>query len=360
MSAGGAAGADGAVGTGPRVVQAEALRRFTRAVFETKGYAPDHAAIVADVLVWANLRGIDTHGVVRVPRYVEYLDEGGVIARPLITLRNETAAAVVVDAGRAAGPIAMSVGAEQAVRKAREAGLGMALVCATSHAGALGYFTLKIVEQGMAAIGIAGSWPNMVYHGTRKASVSTSPISFATPGGAHGPVVLDMATGVISMGKLVQARRLGQPLPPGSAIDKQGNLTTDAKAADAPMPLGGPKGSGLALMIELLCSVLSGHPILAEFIEGAPGSERQKQNGMFIAIDIARFCDPAYFAQQVERLVRDLKALPKDPDVPEILMPGERGARTLAKRMRDGIPIPPHVGKELDALAARLALPALA
>lgn len=350
MSAGGPAGA------GPKIVRAEALQRFVRAVFEAKGYAPEHAAIVADVLVWANLRGIDTHGVSRVPRYVEYVDEGGVNARPTITLRNETAAAVVVDAGRAAGPIAMSIGAGHAVRKAREAGIGMALVCGTSHAGALGYFTLKIVEQGMAAIGIAGSWPNMVYHGTRKASVSTSPISIATPGGAHGPVVLDMATGVISMGKLVQARRLGQPIPPGAAIDKLGNLTTDAKAADTPMPLGGPKGSGLALMIEFVCSVLSGHPILAEFIEGAPGSERQKQNGMFIAIDIARFCDPAYFAQQVDRLVRDLKALPKDPDLPEILMPGERGARTLARRLREGIPIPPPVMKELDALGERLGL----
>lgn len=351
MSAGGAV-----AGAGPKVVAADTLRHFTRAVFEAKGYSPEHAAIVADVLVWANLRGIDTHGVSRVPRYVEYVDEGGVNPRPAITVRNETAAAVIVDAGRAAGPIAMSAGVDHAVRKAREAGIGMALVCGTSHAGALGYFTLRIVEQGMAALGMAGSWPNMVYHGSRKASVSTSPISIATPGGTHGPVVLDMATGVISMGKLVQARRLGQPLPPASAIDKQGNLTTDAKAADAPMPLGGPKGSGLALMIEIVCSLLTATPILAESLERAPGSERQKQNGMLLAIDIARFCDPAYFAQQVERLVRDLKSLPKDPDVPEILMPGERGARTLAKRMQEGIPIPPAVMKELDAVAARLKL----
>jgi ureidoglycolate dehydrogenase (NAD+) len=174
------------------------------------------------------------------------------------------------------------------------------------------------------------------------------------PGGEHGPLLLDMSTGVIAMGKLVQARRTGESLPDGAALDADGNPTTDAKKALTPLPLGGPKGSGLALMVECLTSLVLANPIAAEVLEGTAEGKRHRQNCLALAVDIARFGDPRAFRREAARLIRVLKALPRAARVDEILMPGERGRRTLERRTRDGIPLPPGVVAELAQVAEPL------
>jgi LDH2 family malate/lactate/ureidoglycolate dehydrogenase len=339
-----------------RTVSAEALRGFASGVFLRAGLSGPHAGIVADALVWANLRGIDTHGVTRIPRYVDLLEAGDMNRAPKLRVTDETAAAVVIDADRAAGPIAMTEAMTAATRKARSAGIGLALARATTHTAALGYYTAAAAREGMAAIAMAASWPNMAYHGARAAGVSTSPLSIAVPGGEREPLVLDMGTGVVSVGRLTQARKNGTPIPEGWALDAEGRPTSDAQAAALPLPMAGPKGSGLALMIECLTSLVLANPLISEFLERTPEGLRHRQNALAVAIDIARFADVAAFRREVERTVRALKALPRADGVEEILVPGERGARTFAKRSRDGIPVPPPVWKELSALAERLGI----
>jgi LDH2 family malate/lactate/ureidoglycolate dehydrogenase len=333
-------------------VAAEALRRLAADVFGRAGMPKPDAALVADVLVWANLRGVDTHGVTRIPRYVELIEAGDMNPKAQIAVRTETPASVLIEADRAAGPVAMMRGTDAALRKAREAGIGLALVRATTHTAALGYYTLAAAKEGMAAVALAASWPIVAYHGARAAGVSTSPISIAVPG--VEPLVLDMATSVVSMGKLNQAKRAGTAIPAGWALDGDGNPTTDPAAAQIPLPMAGPKGSGLSLMIECLTSLIAGNPLLAESLEGTQEGQRHRQNGLVIAIDLARFCDPEDFRREVERLVRALKSLPVDPQVGEILMPGERGRREFERRGRDGIPVPAAVWRELETLAKRL------
>jgi LDH2 family malate/lactate/ureidoglycolate dehydrogenase len=232
----------------PVIVGADALRRFVGEIFARKGMSEAHAVTVADALVWANLRGVDSHGVSRVPRYVQMIEAGDLNTAPAINVSQETPASVLIDAGRAAGPVAMSVAIEAAMRKASGAGIGLALVRATTHAAALGYYALKAADRGYAAIITAASIPNMAYHGSRAAGVSTSPLCVAVPGGDHGPLMLDMGTGVVSIGKLAQARREGKPIPEQWALDKDGNRTSDATRAEIPLPMAGPKGSGLALL----------------------------------------------------------------------------------------------------------------
>jgi LDH2 family malate/lactate/ureidoglycolate dehydrogenase len=166
--------------------------------------------------------------------------------------------------------------------------------------------------------------------------------------------VLDMATSVVSMGKLNQAKRTGSAIPPGWALDKDGNPTTDPAAAQIPLPTAGPKGSGLSLMIECLASLIAGNPLLAESLEGTQEGRRHRQNGLVIAIELSRFVDPAAFRSEVERLVNALKSLPVDPQIGDILMPGERGRREFERRSRDGIPVPAAVWRELETLAKRL------
>jgi len=335
-------------------VGTDELRRFTTDIFVHAGMSDADARVVAAVLVWANLRGVDSHGVLRVPRYVDWIRAGDVNPAPRLVVTTETAAVVVLDADRAAGPIAMTAAMGHAVRKAREAGVGLVPVRGTTHTAALGYYTLMAAREGMAAIAMAASTPLMAYHGARTAGVSTTPISIAVPGGADEPLLLDMSTSVVAMGKLLQASKTGEPLPEGAAIDAEGRPTTDPKRAAVPLPVGGPKGSGLALMIECLTSLVLANPIVAEVLEDTAAGRQHRQNALALALDIARFGDPAAFRREIARLIRALKGLPRAAGVDEILMPGERGNRTHAQRTRDGIPLPPAVVKELSAVAESL------
>jgi LDH2 family malate/lactate/ureidoglycolate dehydrogenase len=162
-----------------------------------------------------------------------------------------------------------------------------------------------------------------------------------------------MGTGVISNGRLMQARRLGQRLREGWAIDKAGNPTTDPQAADVPLPMAGPKGSGLALMIEMVASLVTSTPILSEALEGTEQGKRHRQNGVIIAIDIARFCDVAVFNREVERLVTAIKAMPAT-SAEGVLMPGERENLVTMERSQKGIPLPAAVCAELKKTADKL------
>jgi LDH2 family malate/lactate/ureidoglycolate dehydrogenase len=321
------------------VASADALRRFVVDMFEAKGMSRPHATTVADVLVWANLRGTDSHGVARIPRYLEMIEAGELDPKAQPEVSTESAASVLIDARRAAGPVAMCAAMGAAADKARQAGVGLALVRATTHTAALGYYTLKAAQEGVAAIAAAASIPNMAYHGVRAAGVSTTPVSIAVPGGAHGPVVLDMASGIVSIGGLAQARRQGLPIPQGWALDAAGEPTTDPQRAEIPLPMAGPKGSGLALMVECLTSLMVANPILADTVGEPAVGRRHRQNAFAIAIDIARFGDPAVFAREVERLAAAIKALPRGPDVPEILLPG-RPDLTEAEPRRHCAPAP--------------------
>ncbi len=327
------------------------LRTLAGEIFVRAGMAAEQARLVADVLVWADLRAMGSHGVMRVPRYVELMRKGDMNARPQMKVVAETAASATLDADRAAGPVAMMRATGLAMAKARDAGIGLALARSTTHTAALGYYTQHGARDGMAMIAISASGPNMAYHGARAAGVSTAPLSIAVPGGDE-PLALDMGSGVVSLGRLMQARRTGESLAPGLALDRDGNPTTDPRAAAIPLPLGGAKGSGLALMIECLASLLSGNPILSEALEGTPAGRRHTQNGLVIAIDVAKFAPLRSFAGEVKRLEKNLKALPARADA-EILMPGERGSRNAAKRSKD-VAIAPAVLEELGALANSL------
>jgi len=321
------------------------LAALVRDIFARHGMSADHARLVADVLLWAELRGMGTHGVTRVPRYVDWIRKGALNAQPRITAVLDAPAAVVLNADRAAGPIAMMAATERACAKARSAGIGLALVKDTTHTAAIGYYTQHAARNGFAAIAMSASLPLMAYHGARAAGVSTAPLSIAVPG-EDEPLALDMASSLISMGALAKARRSGAPITAGTALTADGKPTTDARQASVPLPLGGPKGSGLALLAECLCSLLVANPILAESHERTPKAKRHYQNALVIAIEVQRFVPLAEFRREVRRLAAALRKLPADG---EILMPGERGARNAA-RQREALELDAGVYAELTAL----------
>ena len=332
-----------------KAVGHDELGRFIREILIKHGASEPDAEIVAQGLVWANLRGSDGHGVSRLPRYVKLLERGEIDAKAQPRLVHDRAATFIIEGGHGFGPVAVMQAAARAVERAKQTGVCFALIRHTTHTGAIGRYAQWIAERGCAAV-LMGAGPTlMAYHGARVASMATSPIAIAAPSG-NGPIALDMATSTISNGKILQARATGGALPPGTVLTAAGEPTTDAKEAEILLPLGGPKGSGLAFMFEMLASVLAAAPIQAPAL-GPQKRTRHTGNTAMLAIDIETFRPLIDFKTDADALAAVVKALPRQTGFDEILLPGERGNRTETVRRKSGIPIPAKLWEELESVA---------
>jgi ureidoglycolate dehydrogenase (NAD+) len=340
------------------VVPHEELHRFICDVLAAYGASPQYASTVADGLVWANLRGGDGHGVSRLPRYVKIIERGDINPKVQPRLVHDRPATFILDSGHGFGPVAAMQAAAMAVERAKKIGICLGLVRETTHTGAIGRYAQWIAQQDCAAVLMAAGPALMAYHGARAASMATSPIAIAVPSG-NGPIVLDMATSTISNGKILQARNTGQPLPPNTVLTADGEPTTDSSKAEILLPLGGPKGSGLALMFEMLASILPAAPIQARAL-GPENRTRHVGNLAIFAIDIASFRPLADFTSDADTLTAIVKALPLQKGFDEITLPGERSSRTEAARRKSGIPIPAKLWEELEEIAKAhaIAMPA--
>src|SRR5215510_9587769 len=301
------------------------LTGFAAAIFTAAGVNPDMAARWAEAVVWANLRGVDSHGIIRIPRYVDLLRKKSINPRPAMRLERKEGAIAVLEADLAPGPVAMARAMREAIACARAVHVGWCAAKNITHAGAVGYFALQAARSGMAGIVMTASGPLMAYHGARVAGVSTNPIAIAVPGKTRRPLVLDMSTSTVANGKVLAARDRGEPVPPGWGLDAEGRDTTDPKKIATLLPLGGPKGSGLSLMIECLCSLALSNPRVAPALESEGGVESPFLNGVAIAIDLAAMGDLDHFRSEADRLGEAIAALPRADGVDTILLPGERG-----------------------------------
>lgn len=331
------------------------LAAFITAVFTAAGLDPEHAACVAASLTWAEQRGIPSHGIVRIPRYVELLDSGEMNRAAQPTIRQLAPAAFRLEADRAPGPVAMLRALDHAITLARSQGTGFGLVQGCTHTGAIGLFAERATEAGCAAIIAASGPPLMAYHGARIPSLATSPLAIALPGPAGSPpLLLDMASAALAMGRLRQMQAAGETLAPGLALAADGTPTTDPGAATIPLSVGGPKGSGLALLLEALTGHLAGAPILMPFLLGTDRTHRQ--NAMILAIDIATFRPLAEVQAEIGALAATIHDLPRQDGVEQLLLPGERGAR-MAQRRANAIPLRNPAWAALLATAHKLGVP---
>ncbi|MFF7473986.1 Ldh family oxidoreductase [Streptomyces sp. NPDC008092] len=336
------------------LVPADDLRAFAAALLEKGGLSAEHAHTTADVFVWAAQRGVDSHGTARVPAYLDLLAKGVANAHPEMAIESTAPAAAVLDADRAPGPVALTAAADEAVRRARETGIASVGVRRTVHTGAIGYYVSRIAEQGLVGLGFVAGMPNMGYTGVKGAAVATSPLAIAVPTREHAPLLLDMATATIALGKIRQAKASGTPLPEGAAATEDGTPTTDPELAVMPLPLGGAKGSGMSLAFELLTSVLVGAPIFASFHSDDPAGRKHRQNALLIAVDPAAFGDPEAFVGAVDDTLSTLKGLPAADGASGVFYPGERSAAVAEERGAKGIPVAPKVWRELTERAEEL------
>lgn len=335
----------------------DALSDFAARLLCAGEFTEADALATADLLVWADLRGMESHGVLRIPRYIEMVATG--IMRPGVTpvLAHRAGAIAVLDGGKAPGAVCMNAAVAQAAEAARAHGIGWCSVRRISHSGAIGYFSSRLAEQGFIGIVMAASKPLMTYFGAKGEALSTNPLSIAAPQDGAAPILLDMSTAAVALGKIMAARDAGAALQPGWAVDDTGAETLDPNKVAAVVPMAGAKGSGLSLMIEVLGSVLVGNPVIAPALTGGPSGGA---NGVAIALDPAAFGAGDGFARDIGALARAIHALPPAPGVDAVRLPGERGALTAQARLRDGVPLKPGTARRLiEAARARgVAVPA--
>jgi ureidoglycolate dehydrogenase (NAD+) len=338
-----------------RVDHAELLRFFTD-IFVAKGMTADGAATLAEVLAWANLRGVDSHGAVRIQSYLDQIRKGEFDPKAQPKLRPLLPATFVLDCAKAAGPVSMLAAAAHAIDIADKLGVGVGIISDTAHTGAIGRYAHWIAERGYAAIVMVAGPLFMAYHGAKTTSLATSPIAIGIPGPEDGdPLVLDMATSVTAAGRIRQAAAEGKPIPEGAAIDSDGLPTTDAAKAATLLPLGGPKGSGLSLLFECLTGVMAGTPIITT-LAGLTGPLLPLSNAILIVVNVANFRKLADYRRDVGLLIQVVKGLPRREGFDELLLPGERGGREAELRRRNGIPLPPKLWRELADIAQSLGI----
>ena len=334
------------------------LRKFIAALFEAAALSRPLADEWASSLVWANLRGVDSHGALRVPRYVNLLKTGAINPKPQMQVERRTGAIVVLEADRAPGAIAMSRAMEEAIGCARATGIGWCAARIITHAGAVGYFALQAARAGMAGMVMTASGPLMAYHGSRVPGVSTNPLAIAFPAGKKAPYVIDMSTSTVAMGKLMSARDARKDVPIGWGIDAQGRDTTDSARIATLLPMSGAKGSGLSFMIECLCSLTVHNPIIANALESGADWDNPFLNGTAVAINLKAFGDAGLIGEEADRLGDAILSLPTAAGVDRIFLPGERGDGTLRERERSGIPLPRGTWNRLLTTARALGVQA--
>lgn len=338
-------------------VCAQELRAFVQAVFSASGLDDNDAAIMADSLVDADLRGTHSHGVIRLPFLVERLLKGGAKARPNIQVVNEAPSTALIDGGHALGAITATRAMDMAVKKARAQGIGFVSARNSDFFGACAHFAMMALPHDMIGMAWTNGFPGMAPWGGRRNTIGNNPIAFAAPSLTHGPIVLDMALSVAAGGRVRLAAKNSEKIPRDWLVDSEGAATDDPSAltsGGALLPLG-YKGYGLAVFGEILCGVLTGSRILSEIPAWFSDTDKAVGNGhIHIAIDIARFIEPRLFKERIDCMVSMLKATPLMPEVTEILLPGERAWRTHQQQLKDGITVPAPVAADLLSLAMRL------
>jgi L-2-hydroxycarboxylate dehydrogenase (NAD+) len=357
-------------------VRGETLRAFCERALRAVDVPPEDAAIVADVLVAADLRGIDSHGVARLRRYTDGVRRGIMSAHPTVRVLAETPATAVLDADAGLGQPVSYRAMKRAIEKAQAVGVGVVAVRNSNHFGIAGYYAMLALEHDCIGMATTNAGRLVIPTFGREPMLGTNPIAVAAPAGSERPYVLDMATSTAAMGKIEIYDRLGLALPLGWAADRDGLPLHDAhqartqlsrRAGGGLLPLGGAsettgghKGYGLSLLVDILCGVLAGAAysdrIMSEGV--AAGVPTHPNLGhVFAALRVDAFRPLGEFEAAMDDLQRRIKESPKAAGHERIYIHGEKEAEALAERSRLGIPLDPHVTDDLRSLAQELDVP---
>lgn len=316
----------------------------------------DQASAVADVLVRADLRGTTSHGVLRLPAYIHKIQAGLLNPDTSWICLRETPTTALYDADMGLGPVAAIWGMKEAVKRAEQFGISAVGVRNASHFGIAAYYALQAVEAGMIGVVISNAAASMAPWGGIQAHLGTNPVCVAIPTRDEIPLVLDMAASLVARGKIRLALREGRSIPPGWALDKEGHPTIDPQAAidGTLLPIGGPKGYGIALVNDILAGILTGSPSGDE-IRSIHDLEHPSPVGFFFQVlQIETFSPSQDFFDRLKARLTAIRNSPRARGVERIYIPGEIEWECERERRQNGIPINSATLKTLRELAGEL------
>lgn len=327
---------------------------FVQAVLIGNGVPKENANIIANCLVQADLRGVDTHGINRIPSYMARVREGVLDPKSTPTLHKVTPVVAQVDGHNAFGFLAAHMGMNHAIEMAKEFGVGMVSIKHSNHFGMSAWIVQQAIDAGMMSLVFTNSSPALPAWGGRSKLMGVSPIACGAPSGKERPFILDMAPSVAARGKIYKAHRRGERIPTDWALDADGNPTDDpAKALEGVMlPMGGPKGSALAIMMDVFSGVLSGSAFAGHVTNPYDPSTPADVGHFLIAIKPDLFMSLEDFKERMDYLHRRVVESDKMPGVDRIYFPGEIEQLKHEERLRTGIP---YAAAEINALNAEAA-----
>ena len=342
-------------------VSKDELFNFIVRIFVKLGVPEEHARMVADNLVMADLHGIESHGVQRLKRYVDGIRKGGVNIKPNIRIVKEGSSYALIDGDEGLGQVVGTFAMRLAIEKAKKTGIGVVVVRNSNHYGIAGYYALMAAKENLIGISMTNSRPLVAPTWGIERLLGTNPIALAAPM-EDGYFLLDMATSVVPSGKLEVYRRKGKNIPEGWAMDKNGKITTDPEdffAGGALLPLGGfgelhggHKGYGLSVMVDILSGLLSGGT-WSKYV----GNTAEKNSNVchfFMAINIENFVPLDEFKRSITKMVNEIKSSKLHPQAQRIWIHGEKGFLTAKTRLRIGVPIYRKVFEEINRIAEEL------
>jgi len=337
-------------------VAADAADAFVRALLAAHNVPAEDAAIIAHCLVSADLRGVDTHGICRLPGYLDRVRRGLINARPNLAPKRVTPVAATLDGQDAFGFVVGMCAIKEAIAMAREFGIGLVSARRSTHFGMAASYVMPAIDAGFIAFVFSNASPAMPPWGGKDGLLGTNPFAVGAPGGKLAPFLLDMSPAVAARGKIRRAERRGESIPLGYALDADGRPTTDPKAAlgGVVLPIGGYKGSGLSMLMDILGGVISGAAFAGGVADQYKAYDRPQDVGhFFLALRPDLFVPEADYRARMDTLVERVRDCPKAEGFDEILMPGEPEARLEAEHRGTGIPYAPSEVATLQAEAAR-------
>jgi len=350
-----------------RSVSHTTLIEFCQRMLAAAGLRDEDARRVAEMLVATNLRGIDSHGVARLPHYLRRLEQGSIKPQPDIRLEPLGPAVARINGDNGLGHLVMDRATDAAIELARNSGAGWVSVCQSSHCGALASYGLKIADAGMIGLVFTHVDPMVLPFASTKAFCGTNPICITAPSApsgaedlATGALCIDMATSKVPWNTVANAAMEGVPIQLGWAVDAEGNDTTDAARVASLYPVGEYKGSGLGLLIDVLCAMLSSGPYGPDIPKMYGDLTQPRQLGGLVgAIDVRHFVPLTHFHARVAELARRWCALPPVQQGGQVLYPGQPELLMRERRLREGIPVGVNLLAEFDALAAQYGVTSL-
>ncbi len=343
----------------PQKAHPEKLQSFVSNALQKVGVAAADADLTAKMLVCADLRGIESHGMMNLCEYLRGLQSGAINARPHLTIAAGSPTTVSVDGDRGLGFLVGHRAMTECLRMAREYGTGWATACNSTHSGAGAYYVLMAAEQGMIGMHWSTGGSTVAAPGGTRRLIGNNVMAFAAPGKQHGPFVLDMAPTMAIANKLHILQWAGKPMPEGWAVDQQGLPVTDPNRyfaePGAILPLGSTpvngihKGFGLLLIIDILSGMLSGDG-------GSMLRKKGEHSHAFCALRIDAFPSGAAFRGLMDEMIEKLHGTPTVEDIDHVRFPGERGNALARDRRLHGIPLQQHVVEEVRAMALQLGI----